>query len=70
MEEIAHGHRIRKYFVETRVAGQWQQVSQGAAVGHKKIDRFAVVQCDALRLIVQESAATPRVRDFQAFCVS
>ena len=67
MENLAGGERVREYVVEGRVAGQWQPVSSGTAIGHKKIDRVAPTVVDALRLRITRSADTPDIRRFAAY---
>jgi len=67
MEDLPRGHRIRQYAVQAKVGRQWQQVAQGSAIGHKKIDRLAPVRCVALRLTVQQSVGVPQVRRFAAY---
>jgi len=67
MENLAGGERVREYVVEGLVQGQWQPISSGTAIGHKKIDRIAPVAVDALRLRITRSAGTPEIRRFVAF---
>jgi len=67
MEDIAEGERIRKYAVEGWNGEAWSILCQGAAVGHKRIERLAPVTVTRLRLNCQESAATPLIRKFAAY---
>ena len=67
MENLAGGERVREYVVEGRSQGQWQPVSSGTAIGHKKIDRIAPTVVDALRLRITRSAGTPDIRRFAVF---
>ncbi|AQT67047.1 Alpha-L-fucosidase [Anaerohalosphaera lusitana] len=61
-EDIARGERIRQYSVEAKQAGQWKQVRKGRSVGHKRIEKFAPVEADAVRLTVLDSVADPLVK--------
>jgi len=68
MEDIAHGERIRAYEFEGRVAGgSWRPLCQGECVGHKRIQTFDPVEVAAVRLRVNKSSATPRIRRLAVF---
>ena len=67
MENLAGGERVREYVVEGRIQGQWQPLSSGTAIGHKKIDRIAPAVVDAVRLRITRSAGTPDIRRFAAY---
>jgi alpha-L-fucosidase len=67
MENLSGGERVREYVVEGRVRGQWQPISSGTAIGHKKIDRIAPMVVDAVRLRVTRSAGTPDIRRLAAY---
>ncbi|XEC95697.1 alpha-L-fucosidase [Paenibacillus tarimensis] len=69
MEDIEEGERIRAYVLDAEIAGEWVEVAQGSAVGHKKIDRFDTVQTTCLRLRVLESLNQPLVRSFSAYYI-
>ncbi|MCP3773012.1 discoidin domain-containing protein [Paenibacillus sp. MZ04-78.2] len=70
MEDIRYGERIREYSLEAMLDGQWVELVRGSAVGHKKIDRFAPVRTDRIRLNVLDSAAVPKIRSMSVYCVS
>ncbi|MCX6877947.1 MAG: alpha-L-fucosidase [Verrucomicrobia bacterium] len=65
-EDFQLGHRIREYVIEGRVSGTWVKLVQGTAVGRRKLDFFAPVMADRLRLRVVQSAGDPLIRKFQA----
>ncbi|MFA6567742.1 MAG: hypothetical protein WCS96_05975, partial [Victivallales bacterium] len=67
MEDIAHGERIRKYIVEALVGGAWTKILEGTCVGHKRIGRFAPLKASEIRLVIVESAGTPKIREFSAW---
>ena len=69
MEDITQGERVRGYVVEGLARDQWQGLSQGTAIGHKKIDRFPPVQVSKIRLRVTQSADSPRIRRLAALLV-
>lgn len=69
-EDITKGERIRKYRVEAKCKGKWQTVATGESVGHKRIQPFEPVNASALRLIIEDSQATPAVTNFSAYNVN
>jgi alpha-L-fucosidase len=68
-EDIREGERVREYVLEGFAAGAWRQLTEGTAIGHKKIDRFAPVEVSRLRLRVTRAAADPRIQRLAAFSV-
>lgn len=67
MEDIAHGQRIRRFRLEAQTAnGAWREVLSGESIGHKRLARFEPVEAVALRLVVLEHAAEPRIRKLVA----
>ncbi len=66
-EDIAQGERVRGYVVEGWVDGRWQELSQGTAIGHKKIDRVAPVTVARVRLRVLGSAGEPVIRKLAVY---
>lgn len=69
MEDIAYGERIEEYVLEAFVGGDWTELVRGSAIGHKKIDRFAEVRTNRLRIRVTACAAEPIIRSFSAYHV-
>ena len=61
-EDYQYGHRIRRYEIDVRVNGEWRRVSEGAAVGRRKIDLFPDVMTDAVRVRVTDHVGTPLFR--------
>lgn len=68
-EDITQGERIRKYRIEAKVNGKWKSVCEGESVGYKRIARFEPVKATALRLVVLESKATPKVDYWGAYFI-
>lgn len=64
MEDIREGERIRRWAIEVDRDGQWIEVAQGTAVGHKRIARFQPVRTSQVRLRTVEAAGTPLIRRF------
>jgi len=64
-EEYRIGHRIRAYEVEGHVNGVWVKLAQGTAVGRRKLDLFALVTADRVRVRVTQAIGEPLIRRFQ-----
>ena len=60
-EEIAAGQSIARYDLEVWRHGAWEQIARGTTVGREKIDRFTPVTTGKMRLVVRESADSPRI---------
>jgi alpha-L-fucosidase len=68
-ENIAQGQRVRKFRIEARVKGRWQEVASGSSIGHKYILPFETLKTSRLRLLVEESVAAPQIENFAVFNV-
>ena len=68
-EDYRLGHRIRAYCVEARVQGKWTKLSQGTAIGRRKLDLFATVEADRVRVRITQAVAEPVIRRFQVHLV-
>jgi alpha-L-fucosidase len=67
MEWLNAGQHVQKYAVEIYRGGQWIQVFQGNAIGHKRIDHFPSVTASRVRLNILSSSAEAHIREFQLF---
>ncbi len=70
MEDITKGERVRQYVIEGLIDGQWKKIVEGISIGHKKIDQFAPVAVDAVRIRVTKSAAKPLIRKLAVYDTS
>ncbi|MBU4459894.1 MAG: alpha-L-fucosidase, partial [Verrucomicrobia bacterium] len=68
-EDYRLGHRIRAYTVEGRTGDAWIALAQGTAVGRRKIDLFAPVTVDRVRVRVTDASGAPVIRRFQVHAV-
>jgi alpha-L-fucosidase len=66
-EDCSFGERVRQYKIEARQAGKWVTLGTGSAIGHKRIQPVPPTVADAVRLVVLESAAPPRIRRLAVF---
>ena len=69
MEDIRHGHIVRKYRIEGLSNNAWFTLTEGAAIGYKRIDRVATTTVEGLRLCAVEAVDTPRIQSFAAYHV-
>ncbi len=63
-EDIAQGHRIRRFRVEARVNGVWQTLKEAQCVGFCRAERFAPLTADAIRLTIEAAVDTPHITRF------
>jgi alpha-L-fucosidase len=66
-EQIERGQSVARYRVEARAKGAWSVVSRGTTIGNKKIDRFAAMTADRVRVVVEESVGPVRLGDVGLF---
>ncbi|MGC9317236.1 MAG: alpha-L-fucosidase [Armatimonadota bacterium] len=67
MEDLRDGERVRQWRLLARIAGRWQGVAVGTALGHKHIARFATIVADAVKLEVTRSDGEPVLRRLEVF---
>jgi alpha-L-fucosidase len=58
-EAIMFGQRIARYRVEADVAAGWALCARGTTIGRRKVDRFAPVETNHLRVVVEQSFGAP-----------
>ena len=67
-EDIRYGERAMAWHVDAQLAdGTTTALCQGTNIGHKRICTFPEVQATQLRLVIDESKAKPRIRQFAVF---
>jgi alpha-L-fucosidase len=69
MEWLNDGQHVEKYAIEIwdGKSGKWVRVAEAQAIGHKKIDAFARVTTDRVRLKILSSIAEAHIREFQIY---
>jgi alpha-L-fucosidase len=67
MEWLNDGQHIQKYAIEIYKDGSWQSVIEAQAIGHKKIDIFAPVTAQRVRLNLLSTSSEAHIREFQLF---
>lgn len=66
-EDITYGERVLKYSLKGEKNGEWIDIASGTNIGHKHIDRFEPQTLDAIKLIIDEAKAEPKIKSFAAF---
>lgn len=60
MEDLSEGQKIQAYTIEIEdKSGKWMEIIRGQSVGHKRINRFAPIQTNAIRLTCTAAFANP-----------
>jgi alpha-L-fucosidase len=67
MEWLNDGQHVEKYAIEAWDGKNWKRVTDGNAIGHKKIDAFAQVTASRVRLRILSSTREAHIREFQIF---
>ena len=67
MERLNDGQHVEEYSVEVLANGSWKQVAHACAIGHKKIDIFAPVKAEGVRLKLLSVSGQAQIREFRIF---
>lgn len=69
MEWLNDGQHVEKYSIDVwdESERKWKPVTQGYAIGHKKIDSFPAVTARSVRLNILSSTSEAHIREFQIF---
>src|SRR6202161_3286800 len=69
MEWLNDGQHVEKYAIEiwNGKSAKWGRVAEAQAIGHKKIDAFAPVETDRVRLRILSSTTEAHIREFQLY---
>ena len=61
-EDITRGQAVARYGVEGRrgATDEWQPLSRGTTIGHRKLDRFPAVTIRQARVVIEEAVEHPR----------
>jgi alpha-L-fucosidase len=69
MEWLNDGQHVEHFRVEAWNGEEWSSVTEGRAIGHKRIDAFAPVTASRVRLNILSSTTEAHIREFQLFYV-
>ncbi len=66
-EYIKLGQRVAKFHVDALVEGSWKRVTDGTTIGARRILRFDPVQASAIRVVIDEAAASPCISSIKIY---
>ena len=66
-EDLREGQRVIAYAIEAQTGDQWASVAQGLSIGRKRIERFAPVTTDRVRLCITGATEMPVIRRFAVY---
>lgn len=66
-ENIRKGQRIEKFVLEGWINNEWQKITEGTTVGHKRLIRFDAVTAAKLRLKILASRLNPLLAELGLF---
>lgn len=58
-EDIARGQMVAQYVLEGSDGGAWTVLSRGTTIGYRKLDRFAPVPVQRVRVTIEDAVARP-----------
>jgi Alpha-L-fucosidase len=61
-EYVELGQRIASFRIEARRNGSWSTIARATTVGFRRILRIEPIEAEAIRLVIEESMATPLIR--------
>lgn len=67
MEWLNDGQHVQKYAIEVFDGAKFRRVAEGQAIGHKKIDIFAPVTTQRVRLELLSTSSEAHIREFRLF---
>ena len=68
-EDIVNGEQARKYTIEASINDAWKEVGRGECIGHKRIQIIDPVEISKIRLVISESEAKPKIKNFSVYFV-
>lgn len=66
-EDIAKGERVLKYRILGLTGKEWQLVSKGSSIGHKRIEKVKDGKFSAIKLIIDESSGNPQIKNLACY---
>ena len=61
-EEISDGQTIGTWTAEAKVGGEWKALAKGTTVGSRRMERFASVETDEVRIVLEGEKGRPVIR--------
>jgi alpha-L-fucosidase len=66
-EDITMGERVLKYRILGLSGKEWQLLSEGSSIGHKRIEKIKEGKFSAIKLIIDESNGNPQIKNLACY---
>lgn len=66
-EDITMGERVLKYRILGLSGKEWQLISEGSSIGHKRMEKIKEGKFSSIKLIVDESNGTPQIKNLACY---
>lgn len=66
-EFIGAGQRVEKFRLDVWDGKTWKSIARGTTIGAKRLIRFPTVTAERVRLVIEESRASPAISEFGLF---
>jgi len=66
-EDISKGERVRQYTLSGRMNNEWQLLSKGSCIGHKRIEKVEVENLSEIKLQILEAVGIPSIKLMAVF---
>ena len=68
-EFILEGQRVKDFRLEAATGAGWKEIAKGETIGHRRLQRFEVVNASKVRLTLSKPLACPLIRRFSLYKV-
>ncbi len=58
-EDIRYGQRVKKFYIQAKLNGEWKNLTFATTIGHKRIFYFPTTTAKELRIVFDETFAKP-----------
>jgi alpha-L-fucosidase len=58
-EDIRYGQRVKKFYIQAKINGEWKNLTFATTIGHKRIVYFPTTTAKELRIVFDEAFAKP-----------
>jgi len=66
-EDISKGERVREYKLLGRINSEWQLLSSGSCIGHKRIEKIENKNLSEIKLEIVKSEGIPVIREIKCY---
>lgn len=66
-ENILAGQRVEKFRLEYFTGSEWKTFANGTTIGYKRLLRFAEVNAEKVKIVIEQSRTNPTIASFGLF---